>query len=149
MNGRAVAVGTILRGTAIRAIAPTAEAVIRCGQSTCGCYVRGRMFSRCPPTPILARLCNSKYRTDDQVGRAPDGWDGQIDERVAALAIAAVNPATTLIDEVSLRSVSNDATPSTIVTLGRARGPELFGTRGINLYSAVQLIDKADLSMSA
>ena len=142
-----MAVGTIVRGTAIRAIAPTAEAVIRCGQSTCGCYVRGRSFSRCPPTRISGGLCNSKSRAYDQVGRAPDGWDGQIDERVAAPAIATVIPAMRPIDAVSLRSVNDDATPSTLVTLGGARGPELFGRSGIALYSAVQLIDNANPSM--
>ena len=144
-----MAVGKILRGTAIRAIAPTAETAIWCGQSTCGCYVRGRAFSRCSPTPTLGRLCNSKYPADNQVSGAPDGWNGQIDERVAARAIGTVNPATSPIGEVSLRSVSNDTTPSTIVALSGARGPEMFGRSGIALYSAVRLIDNANASARA
>ena len=144
-----MAVLKIVGGTAIRAIAPTAETAIRCGQATCGCCVRGRAFSRCSLTPVLGRLCNSKYPADNQISGAPDGWDGQIDERVAAPAIGTANPATRPIDGVSVRSVSNDATPSTIVALSGARGPELFGSRGISLYSAVRLMDNVNPSASA
>ena len=144
-----MAVATIVRTTAIRATAPTAETAIRCGLCTRGCYVHGRAFSRCSPTGIFGRLCNSKYRADDRIGRAPDGWDSQIDERVAAPAIGTANPATRPIDGVSVRSVSNDATPSTIVALSGARGPEMFGRSGIALYSAVRLIDNANASARA
>jgi len=127
-----VAVVKIVGGTAIRAIAPTAETAIQCGQSTCGCYVGGREFSRCSPTPILGRLCNCKNPAGDQGSGAPDGWDGQLDERVAAPAIG-----------------SDCATPSSIVALSGARSPELFGSRGISLYSAVRLMDNVNPSASA
>jgi hypothetical protein len=94
---------------------------------------------------ITGTPCKSKYE-EDQL--AQDG-DSEIDMPVAAVTPAIVSASAGIVtvkgrSNLSVGKLGNIVVPSTIVTLGCASSPRLFGTSGIGSYSAVHLMDDAD-----
>jgi hypothetical protein len=144
-----VGVGVGIGSKGVRAIGPS-EVVRRSYRPTCGCYLGGMSLSRRTHTRITGTLCNSACMDDQQPPGPHDCWNFEIDMRVAAPAVITAIAGIGTVNHGSALPVGNliAVSPSSIVTLGRVSSPQLFGTRGVSLYSAVHLIDNANPSVS-